>query len=161
MWRSGSITKMKDGRTHLAHKAEHAVDLTSGALLALTLQPADDGDTNTIVRTLAEAQTAARQINEVGVEEVVADKGYHSGAVLKEVHDQEIRSYIPEPERGRRKWHGKEKAEEQKRTYENRRRVRGDRNKRLQKVRSELTERSFAHLVRDRRHETSPSARAE
>jgi transposase len=138
------ITKMKDGRTHLAHKAEHAVDLTSGALLAVTLQPANEGDTTTIHKTLAEAQTAAREINEVGVEEVVADKGYHSGAVLKEVHDQEVRSYIPEPERGRRKWQGKE--EEQKRTYENRRRVRGARNKRLQKSRSELTERSFAHL---------------
>ena len=140
------ITKMKDGRTHLAHKAEHAVDLTSGALLAVTLQPANEGDTTTIHKTLQEAQAAARDINERGVEEVVADKGYHSGAVLKGVHQQAVRSYIPEPERGRRKWQGEGKAEEQKRTYENRRRVRGDRNKRLQKLRSELTERSFAHL---------------
>lgn len=140
------ITKMKDGRTHLAHKAEHAVDLTSGALVALTLQPADQGDTATIQQTLEEAQVAAREVNEQGVEEVVADKGYHSGAVLTELHGQEVRSYIPEPERGRRKWQGEGKAEEQKRTYENRRRVRGDRNKRLQKLRSELTERSFAHL---------------
>jgi len=140
------ITKMKDGRTHLAHKAEHAVDLTSGALLAVTLQPANEGDTTTIHKTLEEAQTAAREINEAGVEEVVADKGYHSGAVLLEVHDQAIRSYIPEPERGRRKWQGAGKADEQKRTYENRRRVRGDRNKRLQKLRSEVTERTFAHM---------------
>lgn len=140
------ITKMKDGRTHLAHKAEHAVDLTSGALLAVTLQPANEGDTTTIRQTLEEAQAVAREINERGVEEVVADKGYHSGAVLKDVHEQEVRSYIPEPDRGRRNWQGEGKAEEQKRTYENRRRVRGDRNKRLQKLRSELTERSFAHL---------------
>ena len=149
-WRSPSdpdarIAKMKDGRTHLAHKAEHAVDLTSGALLALTLQPADQGDTTTIQPTLEEAQAAAREINQQGVEEVVADKGYHSGAVLQEVHAQEVRSYIPEPERGRRKW-GEGKAEEQKRTYANRRRVRGARNQQLQKLRSELTERSFAHL---------------
>ena len=140
------ITKMKDGRTHLAHKAEHAVDLTSGALLAVTLQPANEGDTTTIHKTLDEAQEVAREINGLGVEEVVADKGYHSGAVLTDVHAQEIRSYIPEPERGRRNWQGEGKAEEQKRTYENRWRVRGDRNKRLQKLRSELTERSFAHL---------------
>ena len=140
------ITKMKDGRTHLAHKAEHAVDLTSGALVAMTLHPASDGDTTTIHKTLEEAQAAALAINEQGVEEVVADKGYHSGAVLKEVHEQEVRSYIPEPERGRRNWQGEGKAEEQARTYENRRRVRGARNKRLQKLRSELTERSFAHL---------------
>src|SRR5215510_893376 len=140
------ITKMKDGRTHLAHKAEHAVDLSSGALVALTLQPANAGDTTTIHQTLAEAQIAAREINEMGVEEVVADKGYHSGPVLTAVHSQEVRSYIPEPERGRRKWQGEGKAEEQKRTYENRRRVRGERNQRLQKLRSELTERSFAHL---------------
>jgi hypothetical protein len=129
---------------NLAHKAEHAVDLTSGALLVVTLQPANEGDTTTIHKTLQEAQAAAREINERGVEEVVADKGYHSGAVLKGVHQQEVRSYIPEPEWGRRKWQGEGKAEEQKRTYGNRRRVRGDRNKRLQKLRSELTERSFA-----------------
>jgi transposase len=140
------ITKMKDGRTHLAHKAEHAVDLTTGALLAVTLQPANEGDTTTIHQTLEEAQNEAREINGRGVEEVVADKGYHSGAVLTEVHEQEVRSYIAEPERGRRNWQGEGKAEEQKRTYENRRRIRGDRNKRLQKLRSELTERSFAHL---------------
>ena len=133
-------------RLNQAHKAEHAVDLTSGALLALTLQPANEGDTTTIHKTLKEAQAAAREINAVGVEEVVADKGYHSGAVLKQVHEQEVRSYIPEPERGRRNWKGEGKAEEQKRTYENRRRVRGARNKRLQKLRSELTERTFAHL---------------
>src|SRR5436305_522626 len=138
------ITKMKDGRTHLAHKAEHAVDLTSGALLEVTLQPASDGDTDTIHRTLAEAQSAAREIHERAVAEVVADKGYHSGAVLKELHQQGVRTYIPEPDRGRRKWQGK--AVEQKRTYENRRRVRGDRGRQLQKRRSELTERSFAHL---------------
>lgn len=140
------ITKMKDGRTHLAHKAEHAVDLTTGALLAITLQPANQGDTTTIHQTLDAAEAAAREVNGEGVEEVVADKGYHSGAVLTELHGQEVRSYIPEPDRGRRKWEGKGKAEEQKRTYENRRRVRGERNKRLQKLRSELTERSFAHL---------------
>jgi transposase len=140
------ITKMKDGRTHLAHKAEHAVDLTSGALVAMTLQPANEGDTTTIHTTLEEAQAATLEVNERGIEEVVADKGYHSGAVLKEVHEQAVRSYIPEPDRGRRNWRGEGKAEEQKRTYENRRRVRGERNKRLQKLRSELTERSFAHL---------------
>jgi len=138
------ITKMKDGRTHLAHKAEHAVDLSSGALLAVTLQPADEGDTTTIDNTLKEAQQAAREINERGVEEAVADKGYHSDAVLKGIEQKGTRSYIPEPERGRRRWEGK--AAEKKRVYDNRRRVRGERGKRLQKLRSELTERSFAHL---------------
>jgi len=139
------ITKMKDGRTHLAHKAEHAVDLASGALLAITLQPADAGDTSTLEKTLAEAQSAARQI-QAEVREVVADKGYHSGPMLKDLDAKEVRSYIPEPDRGRRHWDGKGKAEEQKRTYENRRRVKGDRGKRLQKIRSELAERSFAHM---------------
>lgn len=138
------ITKMKDGSTHLAHKAEHAVDLASGALLAVTVQPASDGDTTTIHHTLAEVQAVARQVNERGVEEVVADKGYHSGAVLKSLHEQGVRSYIPEPDRGRRNWDGK--AAEQKQVYANRRRVRGDRSKRLQKMRSERVERSFAHL---------------
>jgi transposase len=138
------IAKMKDGRTHLAHKAEHAVDLSSGALLAIMLEPASEGDTTTVHKTLAEAQSVAREIHPLGVEELVADKGYHSGEVLKALHLGGVRSYLPEPARGKRNWEGK--ADEQKRTYENRRRVRGSRGKRLQKIRSELTERTFAHM---------------
>ncbi len=95
------ITKMKDGRTHLAHKAEHAVDLSSGALVAVTLQGADQGDTTTVHETLAEAQIHAQLIHQRGVEEVVADKGYHSGAALVALHQESVRTYIPEPERGR------------------------------------------------------------
>lgn len=138
------ITKMKDGRTHLAHKAEHAVDLLNGALLAVNLEPASAGDTTTIHHTLREADAAALTMDPRGVEEVVADKGYHSGAVLQSLHVAGIRSYVPEPKRGRRNW--AERESEQRRTYENRRRVNGDRGKRLQKIRSELTERTFAHM---------------
>jgi len=138
------IAKMKDGRTHLAHKAEHAVDLSSGALVALTLQGADQGDTTTVHETLAEAQANAQLVNERGVEEVVADKGYHSGAGLLALHQESVRTYIPEPERGRRNWQGRQT--EQERVYANRRRVRGRRGKQLQRARSELVERSFAHM---------------
>ena len=150
---------MKDGSTHMAHKAEHAVDLSSGALLAVTLQGADQGDTTTIHQSLAEAGEAVAELIEHeavttpteepkvslgGVEEVVADKGYHSGAVLQDLATAGCRSYIPEPDRGRRNWDGKE--EERKRVYANRRRVRRERGKRLQRQRSELTERSMAHM---------------
>src|SRR3954452_9941172 len=139
------ITKMKDGRTHLAHKAEHAVDLASGAVLAVTVQPASEGDTRTIHKTLEEAQGAVTElVDENGIEEVVADKGYHSGDVLEHLEEQHIRSYIPEPDRGNRHWQGKEA--EQKRVYKNRRRVRRAKNKGLQRRRGELTERSFAHM---------------
>src|SRR6202051_3012531 len=96
------IAKMKDGRTHLAHKAEHAVDLSSGALLAVTLQPASEGDTITVHNTLAEAQAAARKIHPLGVEELVADKGYHSGETLKTLYAGGVRTYLPEPARGKR-----------------------------------------------------------
>ena len=138
------ITKMKDGRTHLAHKAEHAVDLASGAIIAVTLQAADQGDTATVRGTLEEAQANVKLVNERGVEELVADKGYPSGATLIAVHQDSVRSYIPEPDRGRRRWQGRET--EQQRVYANRRRVGGRRGKQLQKLRSELTERSFAHM---------------
>jgi transposase len=138
------IARMKDGRTHLAHKAEHAVDLSSGAVVAVTLQAADLGDTTTIGVTLQEAQANAALINERSVEEVVADKGYHSNQVLVDLHEGGVRSYIPEPERGPRNWDGKEK--EQKQVYGNRRRMSGRRGKDLQKLRTELTERSFAHM---------------
>jgi transposase len=153
------IAKMKDGSTHMAHKTEHAVDLSSGALLAVTLQGADQGDTTTIHQTLAEAGEAVAEliqheavtapaaepkVNLGGVEEVVADKGYHSGGTLEELRAGGCRSYIPEPQRGRRCWEGK--AEEQKQVYANRRRIKGARSKRLQRKRSELTERSMAHM---------------
>jgi transposase len=153
------IAKMKDGSTHLAHKAEHAVDLSSGALLAVTVQGADQGDTTTIHQTLAEAGEAVAElieheavtapaeepkVNLKGVQEVVADKGYHSGAVVQDLHAVDCRSYIPEPGRGRRNWEGKQ--DEQKQVYANRRRVQGARSKRLQRKRSELTERSMAHM---------------
>jgi transposase len=153
------IAKMKDGSTHMAHKAEHAVDLSSGALLAVTLQGADQGDTTTIHQTLAEAGEAVAELIEHeavtaptespkihlgGVEEVVADKGYHSGAVLQDLKAVGCRSYIPEPARGPRNWEGKE--DEQKQVYANRRRTRRERSKDLQRKRSELTERSMAHL---------------
>lgn len=140
---SARITRMKDGRTKLAHKAEHAVDLADGAVLAVTVQAADRGDTASYVETLETAQKEAVQAHPAGIEEVVMDKGYHSGAVLMDLNEREIRSYVPEPERGRRKW--ADKQQEQACVYANRRRVRGARSKRLQKLRGELCERSFAH----------------
>jgi len=138
------IAKMKDGRTHLAHKAEHAVDLESGAVVAVTLQAADLGDTTTVHETLKQAQANAELINERGVEEAVLDKGYHSGEVLIDLHQAGVRSYIPEPDRGKRDWDGKQL--ERDRVYANRRRTRGERGKALQRQRSELVERSFAHM---------------
>ena len=153
------IAKMKDGRTHLAHKAEHAVDMDTGAVLAVTLQPADQGDTTTLEKTLGEAgEQVAEQIgreaelrpedkpkvNLGGIEELVTDKGYHSGAVVERVKSYQVRSYIPEKkQKGRRNWAGK--AEEQQAVYQNRRRVRGEYGKSLLRRRGELIERSFAH----------------
>jgi hypothetical protein len=107
------ITKMKDGRTHLAHKAEHAVDLETGAVLAVTLQPATAGDTNTLPETLAQCgehirevaadiDNKAGQMNPEGPAELVLDKGYHSNDVLVILKEVEVRSYCSEPDRGRR-----------------------------------------------------------
>jgi transposase len=146
------VTKMKDGRTHLAHKAEHAVDLDSGALISVTIHGADEGDTATMAETLAEAEAQLDAVIERAPEdvdpdapaEVVADKGYHSDATLLEIETGGLRSYISEPERGRRKW--KDDIDARIAVYSNRRRIRGDRGKRLQSMRGERIERSFAHL---------------
>ena len=153
------IAKMKDGRTHLAHKAEHAVDLDTGAVLAVTLQGADRGDTATLDETLCEAGMAvaeqvgreaelrpdeAPKVNVVGIEEAVTDQGYHSGAVVKRMKAYEVRSSIPEKKpKGRRNWAGK--PAEQQAGYANRRRVRSEYGKSLLRRRGELVERSFAH----------------
>jgi len=137
------ITKMKDGRTHLAHKAEHAVDMDSGAVVAVTVQGADHGDTTTIEETLKEAEEQLDAVKAT-VEEVVADKGYHSDRILIELEDQALRSYVSEPDRGRRKWD--DKLDAQMAVYANRRRIRGNRGRRLHRLRGERIERSFAHL---------------
>jgi transposase len=138
------ITKMKDGRTHLAYKAEHAVDVGSGAVVGVTVQPADTGDTDSIGETLEKAQEASQEVNERGIEEVVADRGYHSGRVIRELRGQGIRSYVAEPRRKRQHW--AQRRREQPAVYGNRRRVQGERGKRLQRKRGELVERSFAHI---------------
>jgi transposase len=150
------ITKMKDGRTHLAHKAEHAVDLKTGAVLAVTLQEADQGDTTTVLETLVQAgENVAEligtegpdqkpQMHLKGIEEVVTDKGYHSGTVLVEMKSAEVRTYMPEKKQtGQRHWEGK--YEEQQAVYANRRRVNRAYGKHLLRKRGELIERSFAH----------------
>jgi transposase len=140
------ITKMKDGRTHLAHKAEHAVDLETGAIVSVTVQDADEGDTTTSVETLIEAaeQVEAVRPDGDGIEEVVGDKGYHSNQSLIDLEAVGVRSYISEPDRGRRNW--KKKPEARAAVYRNRRRVRGPRGLRLLRLRCERLERPFAHL---------------
>jgi len=153
------ITKMKDGRTHLAHKAEHAVDLDTGAIVAVTLQPADRGDTDSLWNTLDESAENLREVadnpatadcieGERIVEEVVADKGYHSNDTCCDVGGLSIRTYISEPDRGRRDWiddDGQHMSAEQSAVYANRRRIRGRRGKALLRKRGELLERPFAH----------------
>ena len=149
------IAKMKDGRTHLAHKAEHGVDMDTGAIVSVTVQAASDGDTATLPETLimAAEQVEAVQPEGAGVEEVVADKGYHSDETLVGLGEVGVRSHVSEPERGRRCWQDKktgetppEKRAAQKALYANRRRVRGRRGRRLQRRRGEVVERTFAHM---------------
>ena len=148
------ITQMKDGRTHVAHKAEQGVDLETGAILSVTVQAGSAGDTATLLETLA---AASEQVEAVGpeaggVEELVTDKGYHSDAVLALLAEVDVRSYIAEPARGRRRWQDRrtgetppDKRAAQKALYANRRRIRGHRGRRLQRRRAELLERPFAH----------------
>jgi transposase len=151
------ITKMKDGRTHLAHKAEHAVDMETGAIVAVTLHGADEGDTKTIQETVAEAgeritsivadtdnDAVAKQVSAEGPREVVTDKGYHSRAVVSEMADWGVRTYCSEPDRGRQRWPGQ--RTEQRGVYANRRRIRGERGRRLLRQRGEKLERWNQHL---------------
>jgi transposase len=151
------ITKMKDGRTHLAHKAEHAVDMETGAVVAVTVQPATAGDTKTVQETLAQATEHIRVVAEVinaeadqtvvradGPTELVTDKGYHSRDVVRQVAEAGVRTYISEPDRGRQQWNNQNA--EQQAVYANRRRLRGERGQQLQRQRGEKLERVIAHL---------------
>ena len=148
------IAKMKDGTTHLAYKPEHAVDLDTGAVLAVTIHPAVEGDTTTLSPTL---DAAARNLDAVGLAPsedapcvVVADKGYHAREQLKALEDGVWKTRIaePEPAKGYLRWHGDEAA--RKAVYANRVRLRSDIGRETMRRRGELVERSFAHIL-DRR----------
>jgi transposase len=150
------ITKLKDGRTHLAYKAEHAVDLETGAVVAVTVSGGAAGDTQSIQETLPQAgehiaevacttnrAEVGERVKADGPQETVADKGYHSNDTLRAMAEVQVRSYISEPDRGQRHWEGK--AEAQRAVYGNRRRIQGERGQELLRRRGELLERSFAH----------------
>ena len=140
------IAKMKDGTTHLAYKAEHTVDLDSEFVLAAAVYTADQSDPGTLVDSVLLAQVnLALAGSEQEVEEAVADKGYHKAETLAECERWNTRTYIPEPKGRGYNWEDKPQAW-RKATEANRRRTRGARSKRLQKKRSELVERSFAHV---------------
>jgi transposase len=151
-----AITKLKDGRTHLGYKAEHAVDLETGAVVAVTVATGDAGDTATILETLPEAgehiaevacttnnEEVGERVHPQGPVEAVADKGYHSNDTLQALDKATVRTYISEPDRGRRRWQNKPEARQA--VYSNRRRIRGEHGKQLLRRRGELVERSFAH----------------
>jgi len=144
------ITKMKDGRTHLAHKAEHAVDLDTGAIVAVTVQGADQGDTTTIDQTLVETVEQLIAVKDTTdepiaiVDELVTDKGYHSRAKVRELNDAGFRTYISEPDRPPQGWI--DQHAERDAVYANRRRIHGARGQRLLRQRGELLERPNAHL---------------
>ena len=142
------ITKMKDGRTHLAYKAEHVVDLDTELILAAEVYHADAADVDTIGSSLNQAQDNLIQAeSDAGIEEAVADKGYAKNETLAELEFTEgLRTYIVEPRYAqRRNWKNKP-AEERRAVLNNRRRVKGKRGRALQRQRSEKVERSFAHV---------------
>lgn len=142
------ITKMKDGRTHLGYKAEHVVDLESEFVLAARVYHADQGDGDTLLPSLIAAQTHLIRAGVHGaIRDVAADKGYHKNETLSDLSGWGLRSYVPERKQKSRTW--TDKPPEQEAAFRgNRRRVRGDRGRRLQRHRSERVERSFAHVCR-------------
>jgi transposase len=141
------IAQMKDGRTHLAYKAEHVVDLESDLILAAEIRPADHGDSQTLCDSVLKAQENLQGAEiETEIEEVAADKGYHSAGMIELCDSLGLRTYIPEPKlRHNRTWTDKA-PELQRAVYENRRRMRRAKGKRLGRLRSERAERSFAHI---------------
>jgi transposase len=141
------IAQMKDGRTHLAYKAEHVVDLKSDLVLAAEIYEADRGDTRTMVDSVLEAVINLSGAGiAAGIDEVAADKGYHAAATLEMAEFYSLRTYIPEPKRTHElRWTDKP-ADLRRCVCNNRRRVRRDKSKALQRLRSERCERTFAHI---------------
>lgn len=144
--RDSRIAKMKDGRTHLAYKAEHAVDVVSEAIVATTVTFADKSDPQSgpVTLSLAEANLVLAG-SETKIAETVMDKGYHDNGLLTQMVERGVRTYIPERRQKHRRWTDKPAAYE--RAFRaNRRRVRGHKGRQLNRWRSERCERTFAHV---------------
>ena len=145
------IAKMKDGTTHLAYKPEHAVDLDTGVVVAAVLHPADQGDTKTLAGTLEAAEANLSAVLEVPPSpeepvELVADKGYHSRDVLKSLEDSPWKTRISEPKtKGFARWRGDEAA--RRAVYNNRARLLSSVARAAFKLRAEVVERCFAHVL--------------
>jgi transposase len=141
------IMKMKDGRTHFSYKAEHAVDVETDLVVAAEIYAGDTADGDSMLMTVQSAQDNLTAIGSAQpVQDVLGDKGYHrieSIAVLGEVHG--VRTYIPERQDGvRHNWRERPVGDKAA-FYGNRRRVTGKRGRALSRLRSEFSERSFAH----------------
>ncbi len=151
-WRSSTdgdarIAKMKDGRTHLAYKAEHVVDLKSDLVLAAEIYPANQADTVTLADSLVAAQIHLKEAGSgAEIEEAAADKGYHAAGTIEMCDFLDVRSYIPEPRRPHESTWSDKPAEHRRAVLNNRRRVRRAKSKTLQRRRSEVVERTFAHI---------------
>jgi transposase len=142
------IAKLKDGRTHLAYKPEHAVDLDTGVIVAAALHPADQGDTTTLGGTLATAENNLAKLGAAPTQAepsgLVADKGYHSRALLKDLNGGVWKTRIAEPKQpGFSRWHGDDQARVA--VYANRTRLGSQIGKQAMRRRAEIVERSFAH----------------
>src|SRR5258708_4890828 len=156
------VAKMKDGRTHLAYKPEHAVDLDTGVIVAAALHPADQGDTTTIAGTLMAAEKNLAQISAAPTtnqpSELVADKGYHSRAVLKSLDHGVWKTRIAEPKQpGFSRWRGDDKARAA--VYANRTRLGSGVGKQAMRRRAEILERSVAHNLAPARTRPASLAR--
>lgn len=141
------ITRMKDGRTHLAYKAENVIDLETELILAASIRHADESDTQTLADSVVEAQTHLNEAElEKHIEEVVADKGYHSTDQLKRCQWLGLRTYVPEPKSPHKRKLKKLDKKKRQALLNNRKRTKRRKSKELQRKRSERVERSFAHM---------------
>jgi transposase len=161
------IVRLKDGRTRLGYKAEHVVDMESGALLAVDVMAATTGDAASIENSLelAEKNLEHAESNDDDedsddsssggrhIEEVVGDKGYHKAGTIRSLDDKRIRTYFPERiQKGHRHWDKYGGRETAKAVYRNRARVKRAKSKALQRKRGELIERTFAHICETGQH---------
>jgi hypothetical protein len=151
-WKSATdedarITRMKDGTTHLAYKAEHVVDLDSDLVLAAEIRPASAADTATLMDSVAAAQinlTAAG--SDAVIEEAAGDKGYHAAATIELCDFLGVRTYIAEPKLPQPAAWADQPEEERRAALNNRRRMKRPKGKAMQRRRSEVVERTFAHV---------------
>jgi transposase len=139
------ISRDKHGATDMLYKTEHVVDLDTGAIVDVSVLPADQGDAEKLTDRIDKAQARLEEIGAEPAETLTADKGYFAAETVAALAASGLEPVIPDRELNRNEhsykpevWMAVKAAHES---------AKSDEGKELLRKRGQHIERSFAHVL--------------